>query len=289
MISGSKVHPISHSTDPAPEWREDRSAPETCAAKQDRPAGNRQNLEAELIRQREANRRLTDELAEQQRINDELIQDLNQLTSPLESDRTDLLAPDEAAAPIPPAEPSAGEPDRTAQRLIELERLVEEQRREIDQWRRLAAMPASDDRSIFSESEPDREEDDDRICRDCDDRACSEDLPRPCLNGCRVALVGGHDGLTPEYCKLVEDLGGEALIHNGKVKNGSKKVRDLVRKSDLVVYLTTINSHGAMKSFKKHCKLCSKPFCPCRGTGVGALRSFLEDEVGQKILPAMFD
>ena len=282
MISGSKAHPISASADPAPEWSEDRLSLEACEAKPDWPAENRQNLKAELIRRQKENRRLINELTEQQRINAELIEDLNHLTSPLESSesgRTDLLAPDEAAA---------GEPDLNAQRLVELERLVEEQRREIDQWRRLAAMPASENRSIFSEPGPDMG-DDDRGCRDCDDRSCSEDLPRPCLNGCRVALVGGHDGLTPEYCKLVGELGGEALIHNGKVKNGSKKVRDLVRKSDLVVYLTTINSHGAMKSFKKHCKLCQKPFCPCRGTGVGALRSFLEDEVGQKILPTMFD
>ncbi len=95
------------------------------------------------------------------------------------------------------------------------------------------------------------------------------------LRGRKVAVIGGLDRLKPNYCKAIADMGGECLFHTGETRSGVKALRNVVAKSDLVIYITTINSHGAMKVVKKQCKRCQTPFCPMQGSGVKALENLL--------------
>ena len=73
----------------------------------------------------------------------------------------------------------------------------------------------------------------------------------------------------------MESLGGTCLYHDGEMSSGARKLRSLVNKSDLVVCITSCNSHGAMKAIKKQCKLCKTPFCPLKGSSAGALQNLL--------------
>lgn len=100
------------------------------------------------------------------------------------------------------------------------------------------------------------------------------------LKGRRVAVIGGLDRLRPCYTEAIERLGGECCFHTGKIRSGARGLRNLVDKSDLVVCITSINSHGAMHTVKKQCKKCRKPFCPLKGTSVSSLESLLLDAQG---------
>lgn len=108
----------------------------------------------------------------------------------------------------------------------------------------------------------------DNNCDACENAKCI-------LRGRRVAVVGGLKRLEKGYCEVVQKLGGECLFHSGEMRSGSQGLRQLVNKSDMVVCITSVNSHGAMNAVKKQCKRCRKRFCPLNGAGVGALESLL--------------
>lgn len=100
------------------------------------------------------------------------------------------------------------------------------------------------------------------------------------LRGRKVAVVGGLDRLRPSYTQAINRLGGECYFHTGKTRSGARGLRNLVAKSDFVVCITSINSHGAMSVVKKHCKKCKKLFCPLKGTSVGSLENLLRKAAG---------
>ena len=114
---------------------------------------------------------------------------------------------------------------------------------------------------------------------------CGEECPRTgaqrpagCpLRGRRVAVIGGLDRLERNYCEVIEQMGGSCLCHTGKVRSGARRLRQIVNKSDVVVFLTPINSHAALNVVKKHCKQCATPFCPLNCTSPAALESHLKE------------
>jgi hypothetical protein len=95
------------------------------------------------------------------------------------------------------------------------------------------------------------------------------------LAGCKVAVIGGLDRMEPKYRKAVEELGGKCLFHPGRVQGGCQRLRQLVAKADLVVFMTSTNSHGALGVIKDHCKRCDKPFCAVANNGVSSLERTL--------------
>ncbi|MBI4798344.1 MAG: DUF2325 domain-containing protein [Desulfarculus sp.] len=100
------------------------------------------------------------------------------------------------------------------------------------------------------------------------------------MRGRKVAVVGGLKRLEKSYCELVGRMGGQCLCHSGEMQAGAAKLRQLVAKSDMVVCIASVNSHGAMNVVKKQCKRCRKPFCPLNGAGVGALENLLRQVSG---------
>ncbi len=95
------------------------------------------------------------------------------------------------------------------------------------------------------------------------------------LQGRKIGIVGGLKRLERGYCEVVRRLGGECLFHSGEMKSGAQGLRQLVDKSDVVVCITSVNSHGAMNTVKKQCKRCQKQFCPLNGAGVSSLENLL--------------
>ena len=95
------------------------------------------------------------------------------------------------------------------------------------------------------------------------------------MQGRKIGIVGGLKRLERGYCEVVRRLGGECLFHSGEMKSGAQGLRHLVDRSDMVVCITSVNSHGAMNAVKKQCKRCQKQFCPLNGAGVSSLENLL--------------
>jgi hypothetical protein len=90
---------------------------------------------------------------------------------------------------------------------------------------------------------------------------CTEQKKCHCpLEGMRVAVIGGLDRLEPEYRKTIHDLGADFIFHNGNCSNGQHVLKNVVCKADIVLFITSINSHGALKIVKATCKKTGKQF-----------------------------
>ncbi len=90
---------------------------------------------------------------------------------------------------------------------------------------------------------------------------CTEQKRCRCpLEGMRVAVIGGLDRLEPEYRKTVRDLGADFIFHNGDCSNGRHVLKNVVCKSDIILFITSINSHEALKAVKATCKKTGKQF-----------------------------
>ena len=134
-------------------------------------------------------------------------------------------------------------------------------------------MPRREGRPIFNET-------------GCGNPACPSEFRQSCprshgapcpLEGRTVALIGGLDRMEPAYRELIGRLGGECLCHTGKVRSGCRRLRQMVSKADMVVFMTTINSHAALSTVKEECKRCQKPMCALRQTGQSSLEKILRD------------
>ena len=95
------------------------------------------------------------------------------------------------------------------------------------------------------------------------------------LAGRRVLVIGGLDRLETRYRDSVDQLGGKCIFHTGKIRGGCRRLKQTVAKADLVVFITTINSHAALSTVKAECKRCDKPFCALGRSGTGSLEQAL--------------
>lgn len=186
------------------------------------------------------------------------------------------------AAPARPQMPTDNSNKKKIKRLNkqihQLKKELKKQQHELAVWRGLAL--SEKDEGVEQGQVPNECRAQTRRCARMQDGASIARADyanaRSChLRGRKVAVIGGLDRLKPKYCKAVEKMGGECLFHTGGIRSGVQGLRNVVTKSDLVVYITVINNHGAMKVVKKHCKRCQKPFCPLRGASVGALENLL--------------
>lgn len=64
----------------------------------------------------------------------------------------------------------------------------------------------------------------------------------------RIAIVGGIERNQGLYERIAAEAGVEVGYHGGHLRGrGPDAQSDLVRRSDLVIVLTQVNSHGAVK------------------------------------------
>jgi hypothetical protein len=99
------------------------------------------------------------------------------------------------------------------------------------------------------------------------------------LNALKIAVVGGLDRLEPRYRSIVERLGGQFVFHSGNCNNGTHTLRNIVCGSDIVVFITSVNSHNAMWAVKAECKKSGKKFIALKRTGPEALEYKLLSEM----------
>jgi hypothetical protein len=81
--------------------------------------------------------------------------------------------------------------------------------------------------------------------------------------------------MLPVYRKIVSDLGAEFVFHNGRVRNGRYRLRSLVCGADIVVFITSVNSHGALDVVKAACEKTGKQFIASKETGPETLGRLL--------------
>jgi len=64
----------------------------------------------------------------------------------------------------------------------------------------------------------------------------------------RIAIIGGLERTARHYSELAMGAGHEALFHDGKVRGrGARMLECIIDRSDLVVIVTDVNSHGAVR------------------------------------------
>ena len=110
---------------------------------------------------------------------------------------------------------------------------------------------------------------------------CTEQKKCRCpLEGMRVAVIGGLDRLEPEYRRTIHDLGADFLFHNGDCSNGRHVLKNVVCKADIILFITSINSHGALKIVKATCKKTGKQFRVVRHPGAVSIYKTLSEIAG---------
>lgn len=92
----------------------------------------------------------------------------------------------------------------------------------------------------------------------------------------RVGIVGGLDRAAPLLRHLAEEQRGQIELHNGHMSGpASARLRSLVRRVDLLVIVTDMNSHAAVTHART---LARRAGCPVR----------LVQRLGQSQLRSLF-
>jgi hypothetical protein len=97
-----------------------------------------------------------------------------------------------------------------------------------------------------------------------------------CVVRMRVAWVGGLDRSAPEYVAMAAQMGHQLEIHNGGTGGrGSRALRGAIARSDLVVLITDINSHGALSLARRVAREEGKRVVLLRRCGVAKFKELL--------------
>jgi hypothetical protein len=109
-----------------------------------------------------------------------------------------------------------------------------------------------------------------RLCRS----AKSIDARRPAM---RIAWIGGMTRNNEAYETEAWKRGHVLETHSGHVGGrGSESLRAMIARSDLVVALTEINSHGAVEIARRTARELDKPFVLLRRCGIARFRALLD-------------
>ncbi|MHC1595669.1 MAG: DUF2325 domain-containing protein [Candidatus Syntropharchaeales archaeon] len=99
------------------------------------------------------------------------------------------------------------------------------------------------------------------------------------LEGVKVALIGGVEGLVPHYREIVESFGCELCYHGGHCRQRGE-IEQIVEGVDVVFCPVDINSHNACRYAKKACKIRDKPCYFLKSSGLSSLKKGLETFAG---------
>ena len=127
--------------------------------------------------------------------------------------------------------------------------------------------------------------------------APGEDAPSACpsqgcpfcmLSDTTISVIGGLSRLEQQYREVVERLGARCRYHCGNCQQGGKNLKQIIQSSDRVVFITSINSHNALRVTKGICKKEGKPLHLLRETSPAALEKiFASRAAGESEAPAV--
>lgn len=94
----------------------------------------------------------------------------------------------------------------------------------------------------------------------------------------RVGIVGGLDRNEGSYERLAHALGHEVEHHTGVMRGtAGAELETLVKRADLVVILTDVNSHAAVKMTRKLSSLHRRPSVLLRRLGPSRFTALLRE------------
>jgi hypothetical protein len=98
----------------------------------------------------------------------------------------------------------------------------------------------------------------------------------------RVGIVGGLDRSEQVYQRAVRALGHEVEHHTGYMRGqASHALAQLVERSDLVVIITDVNSHGAVQTTRRLLRERPRPAVLVRRLGLSRLVALVESHASE--------
>ena len=92
----------------------------------------------------------------------------------------------------------------------------------------------------------------------------------------RVGIVGGLDRSEQAYQRAARALGHEVEHHTGYMRGqAALALEHLVARSDLVVIVTEVNSHGAVQTTRRLLRTQRRPAVLVRRLGIARLLALL--------------
>jgi hypothetical protein len=91
-----------------------------------------------------------------------------------------------------------------------------------------------------------------------------------------IGWVGGLDRNEAHFERMAAAAGHVIECHTGRLDGrGSDQLRALIERSDLVIVLTDVNSHGAVQLARREAVKAGKPVHIARRLGSSAFRALL--------------
>lgn len=114
---------------------------------------------------------------------------------------------------------------------------------------------------------------------------CGESCPSFDLCQKRFLIVGGITRMESLYRELIESSGGRMEYHDGYMKTGTRKLENLLKRSDVVLCPVSCNSHAACSMVKNLAKKHRKPVHMLTNSSLSAVtRVMLDDKNKQAVI-----
>jgi hypothetical protein len=98
----------------------------------------------------------------------------------------------------------------------------------------------------------------------------------------RIAVIGGIDRSANELVRMAKNAGFRMETHTGRTKGrGAEEIRAVVKRSDMVVIVTNVNSHGGMGVAKDAAQKLNRDWVIMRTCGPSKFQEVL-DSLAQK-------
>ncbi len=91
----------------------------------------------------------------------------------------------------------------------------------------------------------------------------------------KVLIVGGITKLESFYKKIVQEMGGLFIYHNGYCRQNESNLSNLVTQSDIVICPVDVNSHAACLQVKKACKKTGTDYYMLRKSSMNSIYNTL--------------
>lgn len=94
----------------------------------------------------------------------------------------------------------------------------------------------------------------------------------------RIAIVGGVERAEPHYERVAREHGHEVDFHPGHIGGrGTASLAQAIDKADLVIIVTDVNSHGAVRFARQRLRLRGRSPILLRGIGVSRFEALLSE------------
>ncbi|MFM2420849.1 MAG: hypothetical protein RL385_5572 [Pseudomonadota bacterium] len=93
----------------------------------------------------------------------------------------------------------------------------------------------------------------------------------------RIGIIGGAECVETQYQRTAESAGHSVEFHSGNMSSrGTASLERLVRRCDLVVIVTEVNSHAAVLKARGLARTHKRPVHFCRRFGVHGLTALID-------------